>query len=224
MCRSSSAVTSSIVLNRRWRTATGMDLSASTVHRRLLRAGLLARTPLRRLPLSKTTNASDCNGQDNLTSIKEVLEPEVLPLLQATPHPIFQQDSTRPHVARIVQAFFEERRISLLPWPARSPDISPIEHVWDMSIVRVSIQRRSKTGTYHLVQDSIGKYVYIYNTVVIYLSTSLIWLRFCDKKPTEAKMPFLLARRVLSLLNYFRAEKTEITTVVSMTNIKPILR
>ena len=44
---------SSTVLSRRWSTATGLVLFASTVHRRLLRAGLVARMPLRRLPLSK---------------------------------------------------------------------------------------------------------------------------------------------------------------------------
>ncbi|KAJ8876874.1 hypothetical protein PR048_021322 [Dryococelus australis] len=64
--------------------------------------------------------------------IREVLQPEVLPLLQATPRAIFQQDNTRPHVARNVQAFFNERRVPLLPWPARSPDMSPSQHVWDM--------------------------------------------------------------------------------------------
>ena len=26
----------------------------------------------------------------------------------------------------------QRRQVSLLPWPARSPDMSPIEHVWDM--------------------------------------------------------------------------------------------
>ena len=69
--------------------------------------------------------------EGNLNSnryIREVLQTEVLPLLQATPYAIFQQDNARPHVARIVQAFFQRRRVSLLPWPARSPDISPIEH------------------------------------------------------------------------------------------------
>ena len=45
--------TSSTVSSRRWSTATGLDLSASTVHRRLLRAGQVARMPLRRLPLSR---------------------------------------------------------------------------------------------------------------------------------------------------------------------------
>ncbi|KAJ4430259.1 hypothetical protein ANN_22471 [Periplaneta americana] len=72
---------------------------------------------------------------DNLNSnryIREVSQPEVLPLLQATPHAIFQEDNARPYVVRIVQAFFEERRVSLFPWPAHYPDMSPIEHVWDM--------------------------------------------------------------------------------------------
>ncbi|PSN31409.1 hypothetical protein C0J52_25475 [Blattella germanica] len=42
---------SSTVLSRRWNTATGLGMSASTV--RLLRAGLVARMPLRRFPLSR---------------------------------------------------------------------------------------------------------------------------------------------------------------------------
>ena len=41
---------SSTVLSRRWSTATGLDLSASTVRRRLLR---VARMRLRRFPLSR---------------------------------------------------------------------------------------------------------------------------------------------------------------------------
>ena len=44
---------SSTILNRRWSTAMGLDLSASTVRPRLLRAGLVARMPLHRLPLSR---------------------------------------------------------------------------------------------------------------------------------------------------------------------------
>ena len=57
------------------------------------------------------------------THIREVLESEVLPLLQATPHAIFQR--TMP-VTRGKDC------ASLLPWAARSPDMSPIEHIWDM--------------------------------------------------------------------------------------------
>ncbi|GFY18481.1 transposable element Tcb1 transposase [Trichonephila clavipes] len=42
---------------------------------------------------------------------------------------IFQQDNARPYVARIVQRFFVNHQIELLPWPARSPDLSPIENM-----------------------------------------------------------------------------------------------
>ena len=48
--------------------------------------------------------------EGNLNSncyIREVFEPEVLPLHHATPHAIFQQDNAWPHVARILQAFFQ---------------------------------------------------------------------------------------------------------------------
>ena len=44
---------SSTVLNRRWSTATGLDLSVSTLRHHRLRAGLVARMPLRRLPLPR---------------------------------------------------------------------------------------------------------------------------------------------------------------------------
>ena len=59
---------SSIVFSRRWSTATGLDLSASTVRRCLLRAGLVARMPLHRLPFPETTNASDWNGHMNVVT------------------------------------------------------------------------------------------------------------------------------------------------------------
>ncbi|GFW92421.1 transposable element Tcb1 transposase [Trichonephila clavipes] len=42
---------------------------------------------------------------------------------------IFQQDNARPHVTRIVQRFFVNHRIELLPWPVHSPDPSPVENV-----------------------------------------------------------------------------------------------
>ncbi|GFV50040.1 transposable element Tcb1 transposase [Trichonephila clavipes] len=64
--------------------------------------------------------------------ISEVLEPVVLPYLQGLATAILQQDNERPHVARIVQRFFVNQQIELLPWPARSPDISPIVNMWSL--------------------------------------------------------------------------------------------
>ncbi|GFU75661.1 transposable element Tcb1 transposase [Trichonephila clavipes] len=64
--------------------------------------------------------------------ISEVLEPVVLPYLQGLATAIFQQDNARSHVARIVQRFFLNYQIELLPWPACSLDLSPIENMWSM--------------------------------------------------------------------------------------------
>ncbi|GFY25196.1 transposable element Tcb1 transposase [Trichonephila clavipes] len=61
--------------------------------------------------------------------ISEVLEPVVLPYLQGLATAIFQQDNARPHVARIVQRYFVNPQIELLPWPAGYPDLSPIENM-----------------------------------------------------------------------------------------------
>ncbi|GFS63892.1 transposable element Tcb1 transposase [Trichonephila clavipes] len=44
-----------------------------------------------------------------------VLEPVVLPYLQGLATAIFQQDNVRPHMARIVQRFFVNHQIELLP-------------------------------------------------------------------------------------------------------------
>uniref|UniRef100_A0A8C6S367 Tc1-like transposase DDE domain-containing protein n=1 Tax=Neogobius melanostomus TaxID=47308 RepID=A0A8C6S367_9GOBI len=37
-----------------------------------------------------------------------------------------------PHVARICTHFLEAENVPVLAWPAYSPDMSPIEHVWDV--------------------------------------------------------------------------------------------
>ncbi|GFV72616.1 uncharacterized protein TNCV_2602231 [Trichonephila clavipes] len=41
----------------------------------------------------------------------------------------FQQDCALPHTARVSQDCL--RTDTTLPWPAPSPDLSPIEHIWD---------------------------------------------------------------------------------------------
>ncbi|GFT80712.1 transposable element Tcb1 transposase [Trichonephila clavipes] len=51
---------------------------------------------------------------------------------------IFQQDNARPRVARIVKGFFVNHQIELLPWQARSPDLSPIENMWSMVAQRLT--------------------------------------------------------------------------------------
>ncbi|GFV25279.1 transposable element Tcb1 transposase [Trichonephila clavipes] len=89
---------------------------------------LWGRTPIVRI-------ASTLNSQ---RYISEVLEPVVLPYLQGLATAIFQQDNARPQMVRIVQRLFVNQQIELLPWPARSSDLSPIENMWPMVAQRLN--------------------------------------------------------------------------------------
>ncbi|KFM56863.1 Transposable element Tc1 transposase, partial [Stegodyphus mimosarum] len=70
--------------------------------------------------------------QGSMTSqryLDNVLRPVVIPYLQGLPNAIFQQVA-RTHSARICQHALQG--IQMLPWPPYSPDLSPIEHVWNV--------------------------------------------------------------------------------------------
>ena len=43
----------------------------------------------------------------------------------------FQQDNARPHVAQDNMDYLRCNITDVLPWLALSPDLSPIEHLWD---------------------------------------------------------------------------------------------
>ena len=66
--------------------------------------------------------------------INEILNPVLLPFINEHRgrNITFQQDGATPHTAYVTRDFLADNNVSVLPWPAVSPDMNPIEHVWDM--------------------------------------------------------------------------------------------
>ena len=73
--------------------------------------------------------------QETLNAVKyrdDILDPIVLPFLQQRNFDhLFQHDNARCHVTRVCQDFRNQNHIRVLPCSALSPDLSPIEHLWD---------------------------------------------------------------------------------------------
>ena len=79
------------------------------------------------------------NTQDN---VDEVIQHEVMPYIQG--HGLtFQQDNAHPHTARLTQEFLRANAVHTLPWPVYLPDLSPIEHLWDLIDRRIRSHDRS---------------------------------------------------------------------------------
>ena len=65
--------------------------------------------------------------------VNEILRPVVVPMANRIGQNfVFQDDNARPHRARVATDFLTQQGIGSLPWPAKSPDMSPMEHLWDV--------------------------------------------------------------------------------------------
>ncbi|GFS66516.1 transposable element Tcb2 transposase [Trichonephila clavipes] len=124
----------------------GVAIVPQTISIHLAEANLKSKRPFRALPLTlehrqlrlqwyqarSMWNVTDWQkvvfSDDSRFVLGQMITvPHVGPFLNSLPGAIFQQDNARPHTARVAQDFL--RHFQTLPWPPRSPDLSPVEHV-----------------------------------------------------------------------------------------------
>ena len=68
-----------------------------------------------------------------LRYVNEILDVYVRPYAGAVGENfILMDDNARAHRARITDQYLEQATIVRMEWPARSLDLNPIEHAWDM--------------------------------------------------------------------------------------------
>ena len=85
-------------------------------------------------------NGGSGHGLTAQRYIDQVLRLVVVPFITQRPGFEFQQDNARPHSARVSQDFLQTNGVAVMNWPALSPDLVPIEHLWDK--IGRCIQRR----------------------------------------------------------------------------------
>ena len=85
----------------------------------------------------------------------------------------FQQDNARPHTSGATKRWFRRHGYSLdtvLDWPAQSPNLNPIEHVWHQLILRLNkyptrattiseLEERIERGWYKFTKEGCLKYI-----------------------------------------------------------------
>lgn len=102
-------------------------------------------------------------GTLNKERYTQILEEYMLPFARAEYGTkkkdfVFMQDNASVHCARHCKSWFKQNKVKVLPWPALSPDMNPIENVWGALARSVYANGRQFNSTAELSQVVIAKW------------------------------------------------------------------
>lgn len=99
-----------------------------------------------------------CDKNFNSAAYQTMLTNVLLPVADqiAVPPVIFQQDNAPVHVSKSTNEFLQSKTIATTHWPARSPDLNPIENLWGILVRAVYRDGRQFQHVQEL-KDAISK-------------------------------------------------------------------
>lgn len=81
-------------------------------------------------------------GKNTAEHYIRTLSEHLVPEIRAAEGPVwFQQDNASIHKTAAVMAFMDENNIRTMEWPPQSPDLSPIENIWNVMKMKMKARR-----------------------------------------------------------------------------------
>ena len=89
---------------------------------------------------------SNSNGKLHLEILRKYAVPTInnFPANDDRGRPIFVQDNARPHLDGVGLEYLKKHRIRVMDWLPQSPDLNPIENLWNE--VKCSVRRKGRPG------------------------------------------------------------------------------
>ena len=90
---------------------------------------------------------------------QNILEASVVPHFDSHPlntRPVFMDDNARSHRALVVTDCLRDESIATLPWPARSPDLNPIETVQTLNELEQTLHQEWQRLTQVQIRRLVG--------------------------------------------------------------------
>lgn len=115
------------------------------------------------------------DGNINAAKYIQILDEHLLPYLQelGIENYIFQDDNAPCHTAKSTVKWKESKLIDSLEWPSQSPDLNPIEHLWDeleRRIRRDKVKPKNKAELFAALEREWGR---IHSNVIDNLVNSM---------------------------------------------------